>query len=722
MAWYRNLRMIYKIMFPVGALLVVFLGILTWQIQSKSSDAIQSVAERELAAVAGQYGNAVKSFFELALNESQGLADAVAGFRAAGRNVPRETLIAMIMGLEKGNEAFVAAGSAWEPGAYDGRDAAFAAPGAEPGKKAKPTGNDENGRFIPYVVNGELTILEDLETSDYYKMPKQRKRTTLTSPYFYTVGGKQILMTTASAAVVENGQFKGIVLLDISLDTVAAVVENISIYKNGWGAVITQEGIFVAHKNKELVNTSLFDTPLVVDADKVRKEMGEGKPFIRLRDAGEGMSFYYYFPITLRNTGQTWYFMVSAPMNEVLEEARMISALTVGICAAVLACSLLLIFIVVRITVRPLGVLAEVAKVIAGGDLRVSIRDEGFGGEMKELSSSLKEMIASLITNIERAEAMSKDAREQASKAQEAMAEAEKARAAAENAKREGMLAAAGQLEDVVGIISSASENLSAQIGQSERGAAEQADRVGETATAMDEMNSTVLEVARNAGAASDISAETRSSAEKGSAIVQRAVDGIQSVQRVSLLLKEDMAHLAEQAQSISQIMRVISDIADQTNLLALNAAIEAARAGDAGRGFAVVADEVRKLAEKTMESTSHVGDAIDAVQKSVDQSNARVDEAVHLIEDATAQANMSGEALQGIMILVDNTADQVRVIAAASEQQSATSEAINRSISQINSIAGQTSAAMLDAAQSVSELSRQVQALSHLIEDMKKG
>ena len=86
----------------------------------------------------------------------------------------------------------------------------------------------------------------------------------------------------------------------------------------------------------------------------------------------------------------------------------------------------------------------------------------------------------------------------------------EAAQQKAESAKREGMLDAAQKLEGVVEIISAASEKLSSQIEQSAHGSSEQAAMLDETATAMEEMNSTVLEVAKNAGKASDGAAATR--------------------------------------------------------------------------------------------------------------------------------------------------------------------------------------------------------------------
>ena len=113
MNWYRNLRMINKIVIPMAVMLVLALGVLTWQIQSRSSHAIQTVAERELAAMAGEEGNAVKNFFDSALNQAQGMANALAALNAQGQALPREALLEMLRGMEGGNDSFMAAGSAW---------------------------------------------------------------------------------------------------------------------------------------------------------------------------------------------------------------------------------------------------------------------------------------------------------------------------------------------------------------------------------------------------------------------------------------------------------------------------------------------------------------------------------------------------------------------------------------------------------------------------------
>ncbi|MGE4538987.1 MAG: methyl-accepting chemotaxis protein [Desulfovibrio sp.] len=261
--------------------------------------------------------------------------------------------------------------------------------------------------------------------------------------------------------------------------------------------------------------------------------------------------------------------------------------------------------------------------------------------------------------------------------------------------------------------LADAAEQMTSHISQSTEGMEEQRSRTAEVATAIEEMNATILEVARNAGDAAATASKANAMATTGADLVAKVISVMESVNVKAAGLKSEMQDLGGQAQGIGQIMQVISDIADQTNLLALNAAIEAARAGEAGRGFAVVADEVRKLAEKTMTATKEVSNYIRAIQESARRNMSATDETTQGIEDADNLAHEAGDALHQILNFVEKTSDQVRGIATAAEQQSATSEEINRSTDHINRIAE-------DTAGSMTQTSEAVTSLAHLASDLK--
>ncbi|MTJ92693.1 MAG: methyl-accepting chemotaxis protein [Desulfovibrio sp.] len=338
-------------------------------------------------------------------------------------------------------------------------------------------------------------------------------------------------------------------------------------------------------------------------------------------------------------------------------------------------------------------------------------------GVLAQALNTTADNLAAYRESSAKAQAEAVHEREEATKA---LAEARQAQALAENAKNEGMLQAAHQLEAVVEIVSEASQGLAVKIGQSHRGAEDQSSRVRDTATAMEEMNATVREVAQNAQQAADIADQARQQAQEGSQIVNSAVKGIESVHAQSLAIRQDMDMLGKQAESIGNVMAVIADIADQTNLLALNAAIEAARAGDAGRGFAVVADEVRKLAEKTMTATQEVGRAIGDIQSGTKKNILNVEQSASAIEEATALSIRSGDSLKQILQFVHMVNDQVQAIATASEQQSAASEEISRSVEQVANISAETAHTMQDASHAVEGLAQQAQVLRQLILNMK--
>eukprot|EP01022_Parablepharisma_sp_SALTPOND_P016325 TRINITY_DN2380_c0_g2_i2.p2 TRINITY_DN2380_c0_g2~~TRINITY_DN2380_c0_g2_i2.p2 ORF type:complete len:903 (-),score=194.52 TRINITY_DN2380_c0_g2_i2:25639-28347(-) len=253
--------------------------------------------------------------------------------------------------------------------------------------------------------------------------------------------------------------------------------------------------------------------------------------------------------------------------------------------------------------------------------------------------------------------------------------------------------------------IASAADQMAEQFKFITQGANEQSSRAGETATAMEEMNATVLEVAKSASEAADQAGQAREQAEAGADVVNQAMESISEVRKQALALKESMNELGGQVEGIGQVMAVINDIADQTNLLALNAAIEAARAGEAGRGFAVVADEVRKLAEKTMSATSEVGTAIRDIQDGARRNMEVVDVAAGAVEQSADLANKSGKSLGQIVDLVVTTTDRVQSIATAAEEQSAASEEINQAVVEVNRIAQETTRSMEEANNAVRSL-----------------
>ena len=314
------------------------------------------------------------------------------------------------------------------------------------------------------------------------------------------------------------------------------------------------------------------------------------------------------------------------------------------------------------------------------------------------------------------------EAQKERDEAQGFMLQAQAAKEEAEKAKIEGMLYAASQLEAVVHTLTATTDNLSNLIHCANDGTTRQADRMRETASAMEQMNASMLEVAQSSSHAAGTADQARSKAQDGSTSVTELLNNISSVQQQAGEMKEGMAGLGVQAEAIGKVLNVIADIADQTNLLALNAAIEAARAGDAGRGFAVVADEVRKLAEKTMTATREVGEAIGGIQSGTTHTIDVVTRTVTRIQGASELADRSGSALAEIVSMVDMTTDQVRAIAAASEEQSAASSEINRSLDEVDRISGENAAFMNQSADSIMELSRQASVLQDLIRQMKQG
>lgn len=287
--------------------------------------------------------------------------------------------------------------------------------------------------------------------------------------------------------------------------------------------------------------------------------------------------------------------------------------------------------------------------------------------------------------------------------------------------QRINLLRVADEVTGVAETLVRAAEALVTRMGELERDATEAASETTQVATAMEEMNVTVTEVARNASSTAEMADLANGEAQSGGTEMANTVRETRQVAQRTEDLAESLHELARRADNIGRVIEVINEIADQTNLLALNAAIEAARAGDAGRGFAVVADEVRKLAEKTMVATREVEQAIAAIQQGSNDAVEVMTETRQQVEVTAGKAEDTGKVLSGIVDRAESIADMVRNIATASEQQSSTSDEINRNVTRINDLTEGIQRRVREAGDAIRQVEGMAQRLEALVDGFRK-
>jgi methyl-accepting chemotaxis protein len=233
------------------------------------------------------------------------------------------------------------------------------------------------------------------------------------------------------------------------------------------------------------------------------------------------------------------------------------------------------------------------------------------------------------------------------------------------NELTENMATVVSQVKRAAEEVSRGADEISQGNGNLSQRTEAQASSLEETASSMEEMTSTVKHNADNATQANQLAVEAREHAAQGGAVVAKAVQA--------------MTEINQSSRKIADIIGVIDEIAFQTNLLALNAAVEAARAGEQGRGFAVVATEVRNLASRSATAAKEI--------------KALIQDSVRKVEEGSTLVTRSGTTLDQIVTSVRRVSDIVAEIAAASGEQSAGIEQVNRAVMQLDELTQQNAA-----------------------------
>jgi methyl-accepting chemotaxis protein len=269
-----------------------------------------------------------------------------------------------------------------------------------------------------------------------------------------------------------------------------------------------------------------------------------------------------------------------------------------------------------------------------------------------------------------------------------------------------------GQVKSQAHHVGDMAHSLATSAQQIAENVNQESDSVAGMAAAIEELSVSTTHISDQGGNAKQIANSSRASAEKGAQVVNKTVAGLLEIAGEIESASGEVSRLGEDASRISDVVKVIKEIADQTNLLALNAAIEAARAGEQGRGFAVVADEVRKLAERTAGATNEISQMSGKIGAVAANALAGMDKVVNTTRQGVGDAETAQTSIKHIQSSFSEVASVIDDIAMALEEQNSAAAELAKSTERVSQMSEENAGAakgLLDLANSLEGKSREV-------------
>jgi len=266
---------------------------------------------------------------------------------------------------------------------------------------------------------------------------------------------------------------------------------------------------------------------------------------------------------------------------------------------------------------------------------------------------------------------------------------------------------------------SSAVNEISVAIEQVTRNLDHLAGVVHQSASAMEQIHSTIGNVEQNAAISHEVSNQVKERAEESRAVVTETITALDDI-KVSVGLSFDaIQRLVENSTRIENIVNVINDITKRTNLLALNASIIAAQAGEYGKSFGVVADEIRNLSLQTGHSTGEITFIIEEIMSESKTAANNIRTTKELVHRGVELGHTTGESLKAIFDSSDCSLEMTKQIKQATQEQVTSVQLVTRSMEEISSMTSQIFAASTDQSKATKSIARSIDTIKDMTHEM---
>lgn len=479
----------------------------------------------------------------------------------------------------------------------------------------------------------------DPRTREWYQKAKATNGLVLTDVYNAASTGKPVISISESVS-------DGVILGDIELDILSEVVNGIQ-FPGAVTLISDDSGKVIASNSKVMTIGTHFTDVGMGDVQQIMLSQDESYFHYEL-DGVEKLSFTKGIDLA---KGQKWYLFIG--VDKSVAYAAVDEALTNAIVASLimLTIGILLGITILNVIYRPILTLKEVVIDLSQGNgdltrrLPVTSNDD-----LGQISGGINAFIANLQT----------------------------------------LMLEVSQSSDH---ISGSVEQLKRQTDANNEVLNAHSTETDQIVAAVEEMSATAGDVASNAAEASQFTHSANLQVSDSRNIVTNAATTVSQLVEDVERTSNSIAEIGKDTVDITNVLKVIGDIADQTNLLALNAAIEAARAGEQGRGFAVVADEVRALASRTQVSTAEIEQTLSKLQNGSTTTITAMESTKLTCKKTAESTTLVAKDLDAIALSVTQINDLNAQIATAAEEQSSVAGEITRNMASIREIVGELSA-----------------------------